>query len=571
MRVALVLIGALAVLGLIVHCLRCGGRLPSRRVRSVRMRLHLRQRPGPGFASGFELWWRWGRLASFRQSRRSRPGLGFWRRALHPAEHGVFCGRAQRRHGLRLAIQEHLLVLGPPRLFKSGFLARVIMTYPGPVVAASTKPDLFSLTSGLRWRRGRYPVHVFNPQRIPGVLSTLRWDPVCGCQDEAVAWRRAQAFCEAARPKGTNNDEFWSDQATTLLRALFCAAALGGHDLRMVNYWVLSGETQPAERILTDHGRLTWAAVVAKVRLSRAEKTTDTIRLVLIAALSFMGEPATAECVLPADGEGFDIRAFLRQRGTLYLIGEQRGESCPISALFAALVAEIHWEAIQLGGAQRGSRLDPPLGLVLDEVTQIVPVPLPSILADSGGRGIQILAGCHGVAQLKARWGEHGARSVLDTANLLLVPGVSDPDTLEMVSRLCGEASYAEDGKRVRCPAAPPEVVNQLPPRFGVLKRTFNAPVLPRLPAGWRYWRYLLARLAGTDVAPLVAVASGASETFVPLAGLTELAALEDELSQPGPPAPPAAAANGHSANGHAGNGHSGADGRTWPAPWDPR
>ena len=48
MKAALLLIGALAVLGLIVHCFRSGGRLPSRRVRSVRMRLHLRRRPGRG-------------------------------------------------------------------------------------------------------------------------------------------------------------------------------------------------------------------------------------------------------------------------------------------------------------------------------------------------------------------------------------------------------------------------------------------------------------------------------------------------------------------------------------------
>jgi type IV secretion system protein VirD4 len=557
MKTALLLIGVLAVLGLIVYCARSGGRLPSQRVRSVRMRLHLRRRPGRGFASSFELWWRWGRLAAFRQSRRSRPGLSFWQRVRRPGAYGVFCGRCQRRAGIRMAIQEHLVILGPPRGYKSGFLSRVVMTYPGPVVTATTKPDLFQLTSGVRWRRGRYPVHVFNPQRLANLPSTLRWDPVAGCQDEATAWRRALAFCESAKPKGTNNDEFWMDQATTLLRALLCAAALDGHDLRMVSYWVLSGETQPAEKILTDQRRLTWAATVAKMRLSKAEKTTDTVRLVLIAALSFMGDPAMAECVLPAGNGAFDIRAFLRQRGTLYLIGEQRGESSPIAPLFAALVAEVHWEATQLGSTMRGARLDPPLGLVLDEVTQIVPVPLPSILADSGGRGIEIFAGCHGVAQLKARWGEHGARSVLDTANLLLVPGVSDPDTLEMVSRLCGEASYTEDDKRVRCPVAPPEVINQLPPRFGLLKRTFNSPVLPRLPAGWRHWRYLLARLAGTDVAPLVPVASAAGDRFVPLAGLAGQAALEDELAAAG-------AVNRHDANGHGANGHPGE-----PFPWE--
>jgi hypothetical protein len=44
--------------------------------------------------------------------------------------------------------------------------------------------------------------------------------------------------------------------------------------------------------------------------------------------------------------------------------------------------------------------------MALDEVTQICPVPVPSWLADSGGKGIQILTVAHGEAQLRSRWGD---------------------------------------------------------------------------------------------------------------------------------------------------------------------
>ena len=37
--------------------------------------------------------------------------------------------------------------------------------------------------------------------------------------------------------------------------------------------------------------------------------------------------------------------------------------------------------------------------MALDEVTQICPVPVPSWLADSGGKGIQIITVAHGEAQ----------------------------------------------------------------------------------------------------------------------------------------------------------------------------
>ena len=57
----------------------------------------------------------------------------------------------------------------------------------------------------------------------------------------------------------------------------------------------------------------------------------------------------------------------------------------------------------------------------LDEITQVCPVPLPEWLADSGGRGIQIIPVVHGEAQLRKRWGKDGARVILDTAGTWIV------------------------------------------------------------------------------------------------------------------------------------------------------
>ena len=51
----------------------------------------------------------------------------------------------------------------------------------------------------------------------------------------------------------------------------------------------------------------------------------------------------------------------------------------------------IHYTAALEGQASASGRLDPPLLMGLDEVTQICPVPLPAWLSDSGGKGIQVL------------------------------------------------------------------------------------------------------------------------------------------------------------------------------------
>jgi hypothetical protein len=65
------------------------------------------------------------------------------------------------------------------------------------VLAITTKHDLFELTSGIRARRG--PVHVFNPQGAGNVASTVRWNPLEGCQDPATAHPPRQRVSPSAR------------------------------------------------------------------------------------------------------------------------------------------------------------------------------------------------------------------------------------------------------------------------------------------------------------------------------------------------------------------------------------
>ena len=188
--------------------------LPGHRARHLRIRLHLRLHPGKGFATIVALWLRWGRLAALRRSARIRPSLPLRYRLLDPREHSVFLGRAHYRHGLRVPLEEHLLVMAPPRTYKTAFLADVILRYPGPVIATTTKADIHALTAAVRAQLG--PVHVFNPQYIGGVPSTFRWSPVEGCQDPATAIRRADAFAFAVSQKGVEDGTFWSAKASRL-------------------------------------------------------------------------------------------------------------------------------------------------------------------------------------------------------------------------------------------------------------------------------------------------------------------------------------------------------------------
>jgi len=501
-RYAIALAVFLTVAGFLSWAFLPARYLPGNRVSYLRLRLRLRLHPGKGFTGIGGLWLRWGRLAVWRRSRRIRPSLTAWQRLRAPGEHSVFLGRAQWRHGLRVPLEEHVLVMAPPRTFKTAFLADVILRYPGPVISTTTKADVYALTAAVREQRG--PVQVFNPQGIGGVASTFRWSPVDGCEDPATAIRRADAFASAVSQQGVEDGSFWSAKASDYLRGYFHAAALAGYDLRAVTAWVSGADPDVPEQVLTYYGARQWALTLAELR-SEAHKTAATVRMVMSRALSFMADPALAACVLPGPGEGFDIPRFLRRAGTVYMIAEATSGDVPVAPLFAAMATEIHHVAALAGQASASGRLDPPLLMGLDEVTQICPVPLPSWLSDSGGKGIQVAAVVHGEAQLAGRWGDHGRRVVMDTSSVkAFLPGITDTTTLEAAGLLCGQASWKVRGQdhATRHDVATPDMIRQLPAGFALVIRGDCAPVIARLPRAWDNRAYRRARRHGPAPAP---------------------------------------------------------------------
>ena len=200
--------------------------------------------------------------------------------------------------------------------------------------------------------------------------------------------------------KGVEDGTFWSAKASDYLRGYFHAAALARYDLRTVAAWVSGADPDVPERILLAAGARQWAQTLAELR-SEAHKTAATVRMVMSRALAFMADPALAASVLPGPGDGFDIPAFLAGTGHGVPDRRSRLRRRPRSPRCSP-----RWPPRSTTSPPSSARppdsarLDPPLLMGLDEVTQICPVPLPFWLADSGGKGIQVCAVVHGEAQL---------------------------------------------------------------------------------------------------------------------------------------------------------------------------
>jgi hypothetical protein len=127
-------------------------------------------------------------------------------------------------------------------------------------------------------------------------------------------------------------------------------------------------------------------------------------------------------------------------------------------------------------------KLDPGLLIAIDEL-HACPVDLPSWLADSAGKGIQVVAVVHSTGQLRKKYGEHGADTVWSTAGTkLFLPGIHDAKTLEDVSKLCGSVSTGDGSER----AVPPELLRCLPDWSALVIRSNLFPVVVRFRPAWR-------------------------------------------------------------------------------------
>ena len=512
--------------------------LPRNRVRHQNIRLHLRLYPGPGHATVAELHRHWGRLASARKARYARPNLTRAERLRRPAEHSVFLGRAQYGHGLRLPVEEHAVIFSPPRTGKTGWLSSVVLNYPGPVLSTTTRADVYKDTVRARARYGR--PDVFNPQRVGGVPSTMRFDVIRGCEDPAVAIRRADAFASAVSAKGVEGGEFWSQKSGDYLRALFFAAAYARRQGVMLGLataarWALTDASREAEEILVDAGAHDWAAQVHELQ-GAAEKTAATIRMYMSNALGFLMDPALAQAVTPEDPDdpGLDLESFARGHGTLYMIATGQGEKSPLAPLFACIASEIHFTAGLISSCNPGGRLTRPMLFGLDEVTQICPVDLPGWLADSGGKGIQILAAAHGMAQLRKRWGD--AQIVMDTAgSQIVLPGIKDPKVLKDLSETCGDVSMQARGQEhfTQHPVMTPAMIRELPDKHALVIRGNRRPVVGKVRQIWS--EPLYKKLRGTPLPVTIPRHTVAAEPLPPVTADGQDRTEQDRVLDPVP------------------------------------
>ena len=393
------------------------------------------------------------------------------------------------------SVEDSMVVLGPPRSGKGYHLViPMLLDAPGAVITTATRPDNLSATMTKRAALG--PVGVFDPEGLAsGVPSALRWSPVRGCLRPQTAMIRANALCADAG-EGTESGSFWKQQTTTVVRCLLHAAALDDRSPGDLYRWSLSpAAAKDAVEILVHNlvAAPAWGKAL-DVIVAADQRQRDSIWAMVANAFSALADPRVLDAVSPGPGEQFDPADFLRHHGTLYLLGTASGASAT-AGLVAALVEDVVDVARRVAAGSPRVRLDPPLGLILDEAANY---PLPSLgalMSEGGGSGISTLAVLQSLAQARHRWGREQAQGIWDSAIVKIVlGGGSNADDLADIGRLVGERiqrEYSETSQpgsgtsistsnRDR-PILEPSAIRSISPGHGLLLLRSARPIMVKL------------------------------------------------------------------------------------------
>jgi type IV secretory pathway TraG/TraD family ATPase VirD4 len=414
---------------------------------------------------------------------------------------------AAGRHGWVCEKPEgSVLVLGPPRSGKTAciMIPNVLAAY-GPVVSTSTKQDVFFATVSARrslgtcWR--------FDPSgSMPSFEGTvpLRWSPADACSewDDAVAM--ADLMVRTARMQSRGDDmSFWNERANTLLAPLLHAAAISGAGMRAVLDSIQRRDPGDALAILESAG-----AERAVAALSDVEGAHERERSGNYSTLSaVLGAYRLSGALENATDANFDPTSFVDGADTIYICSPSHRQAV-VAPIVVGLIKVVQratiarfaahelssWTGGLEGGALEGGALQggggkagglgqverrPPVLMALDELANIVPLwDLDSMVADGGSQGLSILACLQDMSQARARWGTAAEGFFTVFGTKVLLAGIGDQRTLQLVSALSGDA----DARVRSVTRAAPQALGWAslrPRRTSITSSTRRQPVLP--------------------------------------------------------------------------------------------
>ena len=346
---------------------------------------------------------------------------------------GIYLGRSERGDAMS-GHERSTLVLGPSRSGKtSSLIVPNLLIADRPCVITSTKDDVVTLMS--RARRDGSTL-LFDPSgtvTTPPGVHRIGYSPI----RQSVTWDGAVLASRslidiARRGRLESGDDHWTERAGALIAPLLHAAALRDESLGHLASRIdeRRGDDSLIE-LEQRHGDHHPAVSLLRGVLATEERERSGI---WSTASGLFAGVRTEAARSSAREPPLDLEAFLSGPHQLHIVAPSRYQAVT-TPLVVGLIDEIVHATYDRH--HEGARLL----LALDELANVAPLPkLTSIVSEGGGQGVLTLACLQDLSQARSRWGAaaDGFLSLFPTT--VVLPGIADRPTLELLQHLAGRA-----------------------------------------------------------------------------------------------------------------------------------
>jgi type IV secretory pathway TraG/TraD family ATPase VirD4 len=282
------------------------------------------------------------------------------------------------------------------------------------------------------------------------------------------------------------------------LAPLLHAAHLNGSGMETVLRWVLRQELAPARAILLTGGVETGVDVLTGLAATDARELSGIWSSAAGVLAAYRSDAVLDSCATP----NFEPRRLVSTADTVYMCAPARYQQL-VAPILVAFLDQVRAGAYAASAAAvaRQAGAPVPVTLVLDELANIAPLPdLPAMVSEGGSQGLLTLACLQDLSQARQRWGRAAEGFLSLFGAKVVLPGIGDLDTLELVSRLGGEidvparsvstnpwrwgpASVTWSTQRQR--RLPVDAVSQQPPGTALVLAGARSPERILLPPWW--------------------------------------------------------------------------------------
>lgn len=407
-----------------------------------------------------------------------------------------------------------IMFVGPTRCGKTVGVISGILTWHGPMIAASIKDDLIRPTVANRRLLGE--TAVFDPTRSVRSSYTaaaakfaatgdpndappvawddrlcINWSPLSVIKEFDDALRVADSIADTAPGPSAGDSskgDFWINSATQILAPLLYMAALTGRDFDAVVDWSISPPDPEAVSPylgmfneiraclpIVQHGTVNRV----EDRLNRTLGSSDVKTSLdgIYATLRTIIDPWFSDRLSEsASGKSVDLKWLLgggEDRPRSFYISAPPQEARRLKAVFGGCVNELIRQVYT--HVEAHGPIEPPLLIVLDEAANM-PLPmLPEYVSTLAGMGVQLITVFQDFGQLYGNYGPHLGGSIINNhTSRLLFRGLAEETTSNWVETATGQeevhtiqTSEAGDGHSVhdtkRLPIVPSNVLREQP------------------------------------------------------------------------------------------------------------